>query len=127
MNSPALSMANLLIAGLVDWSVFVNTRPSSPKDVITVYDVSGSDPIFLMDGSDIYNPNVMIQIVSTDNNEGYLKADEIRKLLNRHDEFTEFSALFCGVWMSGDINYIGKTDDDRSMHNINFNLKRQEV
>lgn len=127
MNMPA-DIIHSILEPVVGWSAFIDERPAEQKDCITVYNTGGSDPIMLMGAKnqDIYNPTVLVQVVGISKPDAYEKADLVRKTLNRIDEFENTEEIYCGIFMQGDILYIGKLDDDQHIYNINFRIIREE-
>ena len=128
MNMPADTLRALLINGSVEWDIYIDERPAEAKNVLTIYNTGGTEPTMLMGekNKDIYHPTCLIQGVGLSKAETYSKLDEVRQILNRASSFSEGDAIYCGIFVSSEINYIGKLDDDQCMYNINFRIIRQE-
>lgn len=118
MTSPAYTIARYLeTQGFGEWAndINVSLEPSEPVECITLYDTGGQDPD--SDEQDVFNKTIQIRIRTLNYLETYTKLEQIRDLL-----INQTIAGINGIWMQGDILYIGRDDNDRHLFTTNFRL-----
>lgn len=118
MTSPAYTIARYLeTQNFGEWAndINVSLEPSEPVECITLYDTGGQDPD--SDEQDVFNKTIQIRIRTLNYLETYIKLEQIRDLL-----INQTIAGINGIWMQGDILYIGRDDNDRHLFTTNFRL-----
>lgn len=130
MNAPAIDIKAMLVADTIgsatptaEWSIHVSQEPTSPANVITVYDTGAwqaSDPRNLLDF-----PSVQVRVRAKGYTTAYAKALAIRDALQSRPAETVGGTRYSGVWLNGDILAIGQDENERTLLTINFNLMRE--
>jgi hypothetical protein len=118
MTSPAYTIARYLeTEGFGEWAndINVSLEPNEPVECITLYDTGGQDPD--SDEQDVFNKTIQIRVRTLNYLETYTKLEQIRDLLIK-----QTIAGINGIWMQGDILYIGRDDNDRHLFTTNFRL-----
>lgn len=138
--TPAIELAQYLAdngvgarGGDADWGIHVAREPIAPSNVNTLYDTGGSEP----DVIDISLRVVTIQVRtrSVDYAVGAAKQEEIFNLLAQPDAVTGVAPIersigahrYIGIWLTGDITYIGRDDNDRFLFTSNYQIHRQPL
>ncbi len=122
MNSAAFDIQQQLIDQGVLVPIFVNSEPTKPNEVITIYDTAGDppNPKWLLD-----TPEIQIRSRSKDQAIAYSNLRDIRDRLLGISQFAEGSSFYIGIWAKDDIGYIGQDESNRSLLTINLRLVRQ--
>ena len=118
MTSPAYTIARYLeTEGFGEWAndINVSLEPNEPVECITLYDTGGQDPD--SDEQDVFNKTIQIRVRTLNYLETYTKLEQIRDLL-----INQTIVGINGIWMQGDILYIGRDDNDRHLFTTNFRL-----
>lgn len=126
--SPADAIASFLQGsglGIFGEDIFVSTEPASaPANCITVYDTGGHQDSY-PDYPELGAPSVQVRVRSSTYLDGFNVARTVRSVL--HGAVFPFnSTLFESIWMVGDINPIGKTQNDLRLFTLNFNMLTKE-
>lgn len=130
MSTPAHDLAlHLESAGLgvfgadTRWSIAVAHQPAAPEDTITLYDTTSEAPEVYDDAKRWHGLQVRARAVSYP--DAYAKQDEVFAALNAIKNQTINGAYYSGVWMSTDINGIGRDESDRYILTANYDLSRE--
>ena len=118
MTSPAYTIARYLeTEGFGEWAndINVSLEPNEPVECITLYDTGGQDPD--SDEQDVFNKTIQIRVRTLNYLQTYTKLEQIRDLL-----INQTIVGINGIWMQGDILYIGRDDNDRHLFTTNFRL-----
>ncbi len=130
MKSPAHDTALFLadlgdfgpFGGGVAWSVYVGREPLTPVDVVTVYDTGGL-PDTLVD--DVQEPTIQVRVRAADYVQGYAKAQAARRALQAATGVTIEGGQVVQWIGQGNINYIGRDDQDRCLFTDNYRVMRE--
>lgn len=125
MSSVARDIAQMLEdngVGVFGTDLFVGREPASPPNAITVYDTGGGDPF---PGVSSDNPSVQVRVRNASYLDGWDKAITVKDALFGIGHVTVNGRLFQSVWMTGDINPIGRDDNDRIRFTLNFSMFAQ--
>lgn len=126
MSSPAEDIADLLSdstinAGTLGANLFVGEEPAQPINCVSVFDTGGFDS----DAEyDYQRPTVMVRVRNVRYNTGYSLAKRIRDGLHGLSNIEINDSRIIGVWLMGDINGIGKDNNQHQIFTINFRLHR---
>lgn len=129
MRSPAHDTALQLASGAAfgafggsaDWSVFVGREPLEPANVVTVYDTGGGPAVLI---PDLRDPNVQVRVRSETYDDGWQIANSAYEALAVPTGVSVPDALIVSWFAQGDINYIGRDDQDRPLFTVNFSVMR---
>jgi hypothetical protein len=124
MSTPAADIIDVLAAagvGVRDaasgWGLYLPPTPVEPDTAITVYDSGGRDPHPALA---VDNPNVMVRVRGVGYSEAYAKAQAVKDTLLGLPAQIVNGTRYCGVWMRGEINFIGPDDLGRDEFTLNF-------
>lgn len=131
MSAPSTDIRDMLItagvgtaAAVSGWGVYVAEEPASPDTVVTVYDTGGQDsePNILLD-----YPSVMVRVRGApgDYAAAWSKAQAVKDALLGKSAATVNSTRYVGIWIRGDINYLGRDDNRRPQFSLNFATARE--
>lgn len=99
------------------WAIYAFAEPSSPENVITVYDGGGGEP---EPDQDLFRPNFQVRVRALDYTEGYAKQVQIRDLLIAENAVIPMM----GIFLTQDVTPIGKDDNDRHITTANYRALR---
>jgi hypothetical protein len=128
MTSPAVEITNYLnsqIAGLTTGSnLFVGSEPTTPADVVTVYDTGGYSPDQTLAGNMFgRRPTVQIRIRNAAYVAGNTQAETIRDTL----ESVVHQALgsdYYGIFTVSDIVHLGKITTNAGLAHVwSYNIQ----
>jgi len=136
MRSPAHDTALYLAAqgvgtfgGASAWSINVSREPNKPDRSVTVYDTGGAeaDPETVL-----YTPSIQVRVraESTGYVDAYNKQEEIRDILIQLQNITygaSSDTRYLGFWLEGDIQSIGRDENDRHILTANYRIERQPI
>lgn len=133
MNPVSQDMKDTLVdagvgtfAATSGWAIYISREPSSPDEVVTLYDSGGPEPDYLMDGTDIGRPNMQARIRGAPG--GYLdawaKAKEVVDALSRLSPQTINGTWYAGVWQQTAITALQYDDSNRPILTVNFRIRR---
>jgi hypothetical protein len=134
MNAPSEDVKDILDGeselGLTyGTDLFISEMPSIPDACVCVYDSGGYAPDGCLDGAQFERPTIQIQVRGARG--GYLIAHElaqsIRDALHGLADYEINGARYLGMWLEGDVNYIGQDDNNRPILSLNFRLERTDA
>lgn len=118
MKSPAADIAQFLATNSVGthppstgWGIVYGKEPSTPDDVITVYDYPNGVGVDT-DEQNVYDVSFQIRTRSNDYDAAYAKQEAIRDLLITSNELT-LSTSKAAVSMSSGIFSLGQDQNER--------------
>lgn len=131
MSAPCIDIKDMLISAGIGtfkatsgWGIYVSEEPTAPDTVVTVYDTGGMDPNpkLLLD-----HPSVMVRVrgAAGDYSTAWAKALAVKDALLGKAAATVNSTRYVGIWMKGDINYLGRDDNRRPLFSLNFAITRE--
>lgn len=127
LNAPSVDVKDILdgisslsLAFAVD--LFINERPSTPDECVTIYDSGGFDS----QPNDLERPTVQIVVRGTKNGfqTAYALAKAIRNELHEYVNTTVNSTRYIQIMAQGAILSIGKDDNGRPLFSMNFRIER---
>ena len=123
MTSPAKEIADYLdtqITGLTSGTnLFIGSEPTTPSDVVTVYDSGGYAPDQTLDGSYFINrPTVQVRIRNNSYATGYALAETIRDTLQAVVNQTVGTTRILGVFTVSEPAHLGKIDTNAGLANV---------
>jgi len=107
------------------WSINVSREPTSPSDVITIYDTPGLEPD--TDELDLLKPGFQVRIRCIDYLSGIAKHEAIRDLLILPNQLVMAGTKYISVVMSIDINSIGRDEEDRHLLVASYRTIKQRT
>lgn len=115
-----------VFASPTGWALAVSREPTTPNQVITVYDSGGTDPNpkFLLD-----HPAVQVRIRGNVNDYlgTYSKAQQVKDTLLGLQRQTVNTTVYVGIWQIGDIQNLGFDDSNRPILVTNWRIAREPV
>ncbi len=131
MAAPSVDFKDLLsTAGVgtwqatTGWALAVSREPATPDQVVTIYDTGGQDPNakWLLD-----NPTVQVRVRGSPNDypATYAKAIAVKDALLGLTPQTLDSIDYVGVWMVGDVIFIGYDELQRPRFTTNWQITRE--
>jgi hypothetical protein len=126
MSSPAHELALFLAGkgvGVFAQTLHVSREPTSPDNVVTLYDTGGSNPLY-SDHAELREQNIQVRVRNTSYPNAYTKMQEVVRLFQGQEPFTQGVHDYAGVWQIGDILSIGRDDNDRVLLTGNFRVVR---
>ena len=131
MSAPCIDIKDMLVSASIGvfkavsgWAIYVAEEPASPDTVVTVYDTGGQDsePNILLD-----YPSVMVRVRGApgDYAAAWSKAQAVKDALLGKSAATVNSTRYVGIWIRGDINYLGRDDNRRPQFSLNFAIARE--
>jgi hypothetical protein len=138
--TPAVEIADFLAAQAVgtrggndDWSIHVGTEPSEPRNVVTLYDTGGPDPLLIGDGGegvdavDLRQPTIQVRVRAVDYTEAFEKHQQIFLILAHPLARVIGAHRYVGIWMAGEIQDIGRDTARLIRLTANYNVTRHET
>jgi len=130
-SATAVDIKDILVAAGVGafasttgWALAVSREPDEPNQVITVYDVGGTDPDpkFLLDF-----PSVQVRIRGNpaDYVNTYARAQLVKDTLLGLQRQTVNATIYVGIWQTGDIQNLGFDDSNRPILVTNWRIARE--
>lgn len=107
------------------WSINLATEPAKPDDTITLYDYGGRDA--LLYGRDLRQPSVQVRVRSREYLAGYAKHTEIVDALHDIIDRDIDGHRYVGIWQIGDIQSIGRDDNNRYVMTANYQITRESI
>lgn len=134
MNSPARDIKDILISSssglnlVFGTTLHVSREPSSPDQVVTIYDTGGFSPEVLL-GSDsrgMEKPTIQIRVRGNKKayNTTYDLAEDIKNVLHTMINRTVNGTKYVGAWLESDIFFLDYDENDRPVFTMNFLLFR---
>ncbi len=131
MSAPCIDIKDMLVSAGIGtfkaasgWGIYVSEEPTAPDTVVTVYDTGGQDsePNILLD-----YPSVMVRVRGApgDYAAAWSKAQAVKDALLGKSAATVNSTRYVGIWMKGDINYLGRDESRRPQFTLNFAITRE--
>lgn len=127
MTSPAVDMAEYLVAqgvgvlgAATGWSINAGTEPMKPDTCLTVYDTGGLG--FDID-SDIEQPGIQVRARGNDYRATYAKLATVVSELATPTRIGKY----VGAWLNGNIESLGKNENDHFVLVVNFYLMRESA
>ena len=133
MNPQSEDLKDILVnagvgtfAATSGWGIYISKEPASPDTVITLYDTGGSAPEYLLDGTDMFRPNLQVRVRGEPGGymEAWSKAKEVVDALARLEPQTINGTFYAGVWQQTDIAILQYDDNDRPILTVNFRIRR---
>lgn len=134
MNSPARDIKDILIlstSGLnlvFGTTLHVSREPSSPDQVVTVFDTGGFPPEVLIgtDSRGMEKPTIQIRVRGNKKayNLTYDLAEDIKDALHTLTNTTINGTKYVAIWLESDILFLGYDENDRPIFTLNFLLYR---
>lgn len=136
MRSPAHDIAVYLAAqgvgtlgGSTAWSINISREPNKPDRSVTIYDTGGAEAF---PDIDLFTPSVQIRVraEATAYPTAFDKHEEIRDILIQAQNVTLGAAndtRYLGFWLEGDIQSIGRDENDRHILTANYRIERQPI
>jgi hypothetical protein len=129
MNSPAKDIATILESsssalGLVlGTDLFVFEEPSSPDEVVTIYDTGGIAP---HPNYEYLSPSVQIRVRGKkfDTQGAYTICEGIRNVLHGLINQIIGGARYVQILAMGDIISLGFDENNRPVYTVNFEINR---
>ena len=137
MNSLADDIKNILVDdGVLDgtpsnrWGANIGDLPSSPDKCVMFEDSPGANPIYLMDGTAIYQPKTQATIRSDTYISSYSKCQEIIKSLEmrnlNEDIDSSNNSVYWMIKQVSPISYFGRDEKGRFLFVTSFQVQRHE-
>lgn len=138
--TPAVEIAQFLAdegvgerGGSGRWSIHVSREPTSPDDVVTLYDTGGPPPVAI--DVNLRAHTIQVRVRSKDYVEGAETQNSIFTLLAQPDAVVDGLPLersigehrYTGMWLTSEIMYIGRDDNDRFLFTANYEVHRQPL
>ena len=129
MSSPAHDIALELddegfgaFAADSGWSISAAQEPSEPPTTITVFDTA-SESIY--EDLDFTQARFQVRVRGPSYPDAYAKQQAMRSFLVKEINFTRSGFLYMGIDMLGQIEMIGRDDDNRYVLVANYRLYRK--
>ncbi len=119
MSSPAEDIRQKLIDLGVTVDIFINSEPTEPSTVVTIYDTPGEppNPKWLLD-----EPTIQIRSRSESQATAYSNIRDIRDRLLGIAQFIEGAKTYIGIWAKDDINFLMQDESNRSIYVTNMRI-----
>lgn len=138
MKAPAHALALFLeaeglgtFAGDSGWSINAGEEPASPDDTITIYDTPGREPLLYGEpdtgANATYRPAVQVRVRSYDYPGAYDQQEAIRALFHKQTGVDIDNTRVVGIWLTSDIQSLGRDDNNRYRLTANYRLTREEA
>lgn len=131
MKSPAHTLALYLesqaigtFGGNSGWVISVSDEPETPDDTVTVYDTPGRQPLLY---SGVYRPEVQVRVRSGMYTDAWDKMEVIRTIFHAMTDSVVQGSHIVGVWMTSDIQSLGRDDNGRYRLTANYSITLSEV
>jgi len=124
MNPASLDIAQLLdgMFGLtLQSNLFVSASPDSPQEIVAVYDSPSTPP----DLHGYRYSAINIRIRSVHYLDGWKLANDIGLYLHTDYGYQFEGVYYTGIWMSTDVEPIGKDENERRLFSVNFETQRR--
>jgi hypothetical protein len=132
MNAPSVDIREILEAygessgiGIADNAFFIGREPATPKNCITIIDVSGYPPEQRLDGVGYEYPAIHIRVRNTDYVAGWNLANEIKTVLHGLAQTVINSTLYSSISCSSGPAHLDWDENGNARFFINFNLQRR--
>lgn len=130
MSAPSHELAIYLdaqgvgtLGGTTGWRLQANLEPSTPDQVITLYDTGGSAPRLYDD--ELRQPTIQVRVRGNNYADAYAKQEEVFDILNAIINQDIEDHFYVGVWMQTDIIQIGPDDNNRPRLTANYSIERE--
>lgn len=132
MNACSVDIKDMLVAdtslGLtLAGNLFVGKEPTTPDNVVTVYDSYGFPPSLTLagKGEDYYYPSIQIRVRNRDYRTGYNLAHDIMVSLHGRAQQTWNGTLYTVIYCSSDVALLDWEDNGLCRFLTNFNIQRR--
>lgn len=129
MNATSVDIKDMLEAeslGLTfGTDLFVGNIPSSPDDVVAIFDTPGGLPQLTMDVAKMERPSINIMVRNSDYREGYALAEQIKDALHGRAHETWNSTLYMVIYCVNGPFALMWDENRRIVFSINFNVIRR--
>ncbi len=132
MNSCSVDIADMLVAetslGLtIATNLFVGKEPTTPDNVVTIYDSYGFPPQLTYDAKNepYYYPAIQIRVRNRDYRTGYNLAHDIMVSLHGRAQETWNGTLYTVIQCISDVALLDWEDNGLCRFLINFNIQRR--
>ena len=121
-NSTAADIATYLqtnISGLtLGLNLFVGSEPTSPANVITIYDTGGYPPDQTLDGDLIYRHSIQIRLRNTSYPTGFAQMALIRDTITPLVRSVINNADYLGAFLTADIIHLGQVSTNAGLCHV---------
>jgi len=133
MNPASQDLKDILVgagvgtfAGTSGWAIYISQEPASPDEVVTLYDSGGPEPLYLMDDTDLFRPNLQARIRGAAGGylEAWAKAQEVADTLGHLAPQTIGGTWYAGVWQQTEVTFLRYDDNNRPVLTVNFRIRR---
>ena len=106
-------------------NLFIGLMPSTPKNVVCVYDSVGFAPDAALEGVSFYQPGLQIKVRNTDYLVGKALVDDIMENLHARNNETWNGTLYMSIMSLGDPAFLGQNESHLFIFSLNFNIRRR--
>lgn len=129
--SPAVELRDFLaaegvgtVAATSGWSLSATLEPAGPDTVITLYDTPGPAPVSYAIELRQQGVQVRVRAPANDYAGAYAKQVEAFRALNSITNQVIGQGFYLGVRLVGDIQSLGRDDNDRHLLVANYQIQR---
>jgi hypothetical protein len=109
-----------------DCPIHVGKEPSTPKNVITIFDTQGFPPYLSLSGESGYEyPSINIRVRNTKYDTGWNLINKIKDVLHGRHQETWNGTLYSAIICSSSPALLDWDDNGNARFIINFNLQRR--
>lgn len=113
------------LGGSTDFSIHSGYEPSSPENVVTIYDTEGGE---YMPDINQYEGRIQVRCRSNDYQSGYTKMIQIFETLETDTKCFDVDGVpFIGAFSTSNIFHLGRDDNDLFLFTQNFKLLRESL
>lgn len=126
MKSPAHDLAIYLSmngVGTFPGTISMHVEPSTPDNVVTLYDTGGQEPD--TDQLDLMRPTFQVRVRNLDPALGYAMQERIRDLLMLPGRIVTADSAFVMITPSSDIASLGRDETGRFLTTLNYSAIRE--
>lgn len=129
MNSPTKDIANYLegissLGLILGKNLFCNREPSTPNNIITIFDTSSIPPQLNLTDKGYEYPSIQIRVRNTDYEDGWSLINSIKDVLHGNS-FSIGSTLYTVIYVHSGPALLDWDENSRARCIINFELQRR--
>ena len=107
------------------WCIDIAAEPTSPDTAITLYDSGGRDALLYDEA--LRQPTIQVRVRATDYLANYAKQTAIVDALHTIIGAEIYGHRYVGIWQTGDIQSLGRDDNNRYVTTSNFQIIREPI
>ena len=115
-----LDISTLLTA---ESNIFIGDMPDSPNSLACIYQTSGFNQEINLNKESIERPTLMIKVRDTSYVNGLSRCEVIKTAINKITNTTINTTFYIEIFVTGDINILGKDEKNRWQFSMNFRTR----